>query len=150
MFVGGAWARRFSSLNPEIEIGVAPLPTFNEEARATALYSYGWMINKNSDNQDVAWKLAQFLAASNPDFWWDTCGYIQPVQGQLAKLQEQDPVYLGAFIEDFSYGNYLFRSGHFQEFVSILSRAQSTVMSENVNVATVMKAAQTEALQVIR
>ena len=149
MFIAGMWGPPiFQRINPNLELGVTPLPYFERGKRSTILYAWSWMVNPNSPHREAAWDLASFLSTQNADVWWEKAGYIQPVKGRFQALSGE-PM-METFIEDFKYGKYGFQSPKFNELTSVLGRAQSSVMASRVDVTQVLRDAQKEAQEIAR
>lgn len=149
MAPGGPWAMFVKDVNPDLEVGVMPMPVMDGGQRVTILYAWAWFVNASSRNREMAWKLAAHLATSNPQLWWDKVSYIQPLKGRFDELVRQHE-WMEAFVEDFKYGAYQFRSPAYYEIANILHRALSAVTNEQVDVRSTLQGAQREALATVR
>src|SRR5665811_72431 len=146
MVLGGPWALpAISAINPEAKVQVAPLPVFEGGTRVTALYSWAWLVNRNSseDKRCWAWNFASFLP-SKAKLWWDEVGYIQPrtdimVEGQsLADYRVGTLPGLEVFLEDFPFGVYQFRSTQYFQISTAWDRAVQRIL-EGEDVTSVLE-----------
>jgi multiple sugar transport system substrate-binding protein len=144
MTIAGPWAISIiRSYNPDMEIGITPLPHFQGSDRVTTLYAWAWFVNPASKNKKEAWRFVHYLT-SDPLRWWERVKYIQPKKGVLQKLLEGEPL-LTTFLEDFKYAQYEFRSPNYYEISSILTRAFQQVVMEGIEPQEVLNKAQEEA-----
>lgn len=144
MIIAGPWAISIiRSYNPDMEIGVMPLPHFKDSPRVTTLYAWAWFVNPQSQNKKAAWNFVKYLTG-DPMRWWEKVRYIQPKKGVLDQLLATEPL-LETFIEDFKYAQYEFRSENYYEISEILTRAFQRVVMEGMNPADSLKKAQEEA-----
>jgi multiple sugar transport system substrate-binding protein len=121
-------------LNPDVKIGIAPLPMFEGGERVTTLYSWAWFVGNQSpaETQQAAWKFLGYITAQGKR-WWDEVGFVMPrnkgqegVEDLAAYRNESEPL-LKVFNDDYTYGKYMFRSTRFYEIATALLRVQSLV-----------------------
>lgn len=150
--LAGAWALPIvRDINADVNIGVAPTPVFADGERSTLLYSWAWHVSSQADEntQRAAWELVDELT-QHQQSWWDEVGYIQAREGETEGgtpifdyYVEQEPA-MEVFLDDFEYGQHMFRSTKFYEIADILKRSVERV-TEGEDVATVLADAQESA-----
>ena len=152
MIFGGPWALpAIRGINPDANIAVAPLPSFEDGQRTTTLYSWAWFVNSSApeENQEAAWKFIDYMTQQQ-QVWWDEGGFLQPRDGisedgtaMTAYRLDAEPL-LEVFLDDFQYGEYQARSVNYNEFSNILTRTFNRIL-EGEDALLVLEDAQTAA-----
>jgi multiple sugar transport system substrate-binding protein len=150
MIIAGPWALPpIDENNPDLNYAIAPLPKWADGDRVTTMYAWAWFVNSATENPELAWQFVEFLT-SKADLWWDDVGYVQARKVKAANGEdmvdyriESEPR-LAAFLPDYSYGKYEFRSTAYFELSDIWNRAMTRVM-EGEDVETVLQESQSAA-----
>lgn len=85
MVIEGNWAIPFIENNfPNIEFGTAEVPTINGQ-QGTMAYTVAYVMNKESENKEAAWKLIEFLTGKEGMEIWTSKGFALPTRVSVAE-----------------------------------------------------------------
>lgn len=85
MVIEGNWMIPFlEETFPQVEYGTAELPTINGE-KATMAYTVAYVMNKQSDNKEAAWRLISYLTGKEGMETWTSKGYALPTRKSVAE-----------------------------------------------------------------
>lgn len=85
MVIEGNWAIPFLQNNfPNVDFGIAELPTVNDK-KATMAYTVAYVMNKNSEKKDAAWKLIEYLTGKEGMEKWTSKGFELPTRKSVAE-----------------------------------------------------------------
>jgi multiple sugar transport system substrate-binding protein len=105
MVLDGNWLIAYlNGTFPDIDYGTAEVPTINGK-RGTMLFTVGYVINKQSQNKQVAWELIDYLTGKEGMEKWVSTGFALPTRKSVAKLLSygEDPLH-GALVAGVGYG----------------------------------------------
>jgi ABC-type glycerol-3-phosphate transport system substrate-binding protein len=91
-YVSGSWTiGQVQSANPDLELGIIPLPGFNGPHGGTAQSGWSYAISKDSKNIDAAWEFLKFITIAV-----EGNGEFCIAQGRPSPIVEvnNDPAYL--------------------------------------------------------
>ncbi|GGJ68934.1 multiple sugar transport system substrate-binding protein [Anoxybacillus voinovskiensis] len=84
MVIEGNWAIPFlKDTFPNLEYGTAEIPTINGK-KATMAYTVAYVMNKNSQKKEAAWKLISFLTGKEGMKIWTSKGLALPTRKSVA------------------------------------------------------------------
>ncbi|ANB60921.1 ABC transporter substrate-binding protein [Anoxybacteroides amylolyticum] len=84
MVIEGNWAIPFlKDTFPNLEYGTAEIPTINGK-KATMAYTVAYVMNKNSQKKEAAWKLLSFLTGKEGMKIWTSKGLALPTRKSVA------------------------------------------------------------------
>ncbi|MBB5173888.1 ABC transporter substrate-binding protein [Texcoconibacillus texcoconensis] len=106
MVYGGSWIPGVLNDNPDLEVGVTPLPVSNTEA--SMLYTAGWAISSESKHPEAALELIEFLTSDEELVKGHDAGLIglPPTTTAMEKLidEKDDDPFLTVYSEVVEYG----------------------------------------------
>lgn len=104
MVIEGNWAIPFLQNNfPDVDFGIAEVPTFNGE-KGTMAYTVAYVMNKDSEKKDAAWKLISYLTGKEGMETWTSKGFELPTRKSVATTLGYDKdEYRGALVAGASY-----------------------------------------------
>lgn len=84
MVIEGNWAIPFFEQNfPNLDYGTAELPTVNGK-QGTMAFTVAYVMNKNSQKKDAAWKLISYLTGKEGMKTWTSKGFELPTRKSVA------------------------------------------------------------------
>ncbi|MFX3622690.1 MAG: ABC transporter substrate-binding protein [Ectobacillus sp.] len=84
MVMEGNWAIPFLKDNfPNLDYGIAELPTVNGKP-GTMAFTVAYVMNKNSEKKDAAWKLISYLTGKEGMKTWTSKGFELPTRKSVA------------------------------------------------------------------
>ncbi|WNF38484.1 ABC transporter substrate-binding protein [Bacillaceae bacterium IKA-2] len=85
MVIEGNWAIPFIENNfSEIDFGTAEVPTIDGQ-KGTMAYTVAYVMNKESDKKEAAWKLIEFLTGKEGMEIWTSKGFALPTRISVAE-----------------------------------------------------------------
>lgn len=104
MVIEGNWTVPFLDENFEdVNYGVAEVPTINGN-EGTMAYTVSYVMNRNSEHKEEAWRLIEFLTGKEGMELWTSSGLTLPTRASVSEKLDyaDDPIY-GPFIAGQSY-----------------------------------------------
>ncbi|AGT31261.1 sugar transporter [Geobacillus genomosp. 3] len=84
MVIEGNWAIPFlQDTFPDVEFGTAEIPMINGK-KATMAYTVAYVMNKDSQKKEAAWKLISYLTGKEGMKTWTSKGYALPTRKSVA------------------------------------------------------------------
>lgn len=99
MVIEGNWTIPFLEENfADVNYGVAEVPTINGN-KGTMAYTVSYVMNRNTEHKEEAWKLIEFLTGKEGMEIWTSSGLTLPTRASVAeKLNYQDDPIYGPFV----------------------------------------------------
>ncbi|QMV45172.1 ABC transporter substrate-binding protein [Cohnella cholangitidis] len=104
MVLEGNWAIPYIQTNfPEVDFGTAEVPTVNGK-KGTMAFTVAYVMNKNSQKKEAAWKLLSYLTGKEGMKTWTSKGFALPTRKSVAAELgfDKDPI-RGALVAGGSY-----------------------------------------------
>jgi multiple sugar transport system substrate-binding protein len=104
MVIEGNWAIPFLQNNfSDVDFGTAELPTVNGN-KGTMAFTVAYVMNKNSEKKEAAWKLISYLTGKEGMKTWTSKGFALPTRKSVAAElgYDKDPL-RGALVAGSSY-----------------------------------------------
>ena len=95
MVIEGPWAIPFLKDNyPEVEYGVAELPSKDGQNKVTYAFTVAYVMNKQAKNKEAAWQLIRYLTGKEGMKTWTSLGIALPSRKSVAQAHkyDQDPL----------------------------------------------------------
>lgn len=104
MVLEGNWAIPYlDNTFPELEYGTAEVPSVNGK-KATMAFTVAYVMNKQSQHKEEAWKLIEFLTGKEGMKIWTSKGFALPTRKSVAaELGYDKDEYRGALVAGASY-----------------------------------------------
>ncbi|MFC5404504.1 ABC transporter substrate-binding protein [Cohnella soli] len=104
MVLEGNWAIPYIQSNfPDVDFGTAEVPTVNGQ-KGTMAFTVAYVMNKNSQKKEAAWKLLSYLTGKEGMKTWTSKGFALPTRKSVAAELgfDKDPI-RGALVAGGSY-----------------------------------------------
>ncbi|NMB26093.1 MAG: extracellular solute-binding protein [Firmicutes bacterium] len=101
---------------------IVPLPQMNPDKPVSLAWAYYWMVNKDTEHAEAAWKFVDFLA-SHPERWLNDVSFVQPRKGWSDSVEAQGFPFLDVWLNDMNYAWFGDRTAQWSEISSIVRMA---------------------------
>jgi len=104
MVIEGNWAIPYIQSNfPDVDFATAEVPTVNDQ-KGTMAFTVAYVMNKNSQKKEAAWKLLSYLTGKEGMKTWTSKGFALPTRKSVsAELGYDKDALRGALVAGSSY-----------------------------------------------